>query len=135
MVGVGFSFTTHCHITIDLNGEPFRLTPHSRAPGLKFGFQGQDVAITFGEYTSQGVLVAYRVAGLDWQFTNITTNATHHFVSPSTPGLNETLPDQLPLTFEMRVTVCLVVFPPFILCIRAIVIQHHRPNNTSAHQP
>ncbi|KAF2130937.1 acetylxylan esterase [Dothidotthia symphoricarpi CBS 119687] len=74
------------------------------APGLKFGFEGQDVAITFGEYTSQGVLIAYRVAGLDWQFTNVTANATHHLVSPSTPGLNATLPDQLPLTFEMRVT-------------------------------
>ncbi|KAH7361212.1 acetylxylan esterase [Pyrenochaeta sp. MPI-SDFR-AT-0127] len=74
------------------------------APGLKFGFEGQDVAITFGEHTSQGVLVAYRVAGLDWQFTNITAGATHHLVSPSAPGLNATLPNQLPLTFELRVT-------------------------------
>jgi hypothetical protein len=76
----------------------------TRAPGLKFGFTGQDVAITFGPYTSPGVLVAYRVAGLDWQLTNITANATHHFISPTTPGLNLTLPSQLPLTFELRVT-------------------------------
>ncbi|KAF2268167.1 acetylxylan esterase [Lojkania enalia] len=73
------------------------------APGLKFGFSGQDVAITFGENTSPGVLVAYRVAGLDWQFTNVSAG-THHLVSPSTPGLNATLPYQLPLTFELRVT-------------------------------
>lgn len=76
-----------------------------RAPGLKFGFEGQNVAITFGEHTSQGVLIAYRVAGLDWQFTNITAGATHHLVSPNTPGLSATLPNQLPLTFELRVTV------------------------------
>jgi len=74
------------------------------APGLKFAFEGQDVAITFGQYTSNNVLVAYRVGGLDWQFTNITTNATHHLVSAATSGLNLTRQDQLPLTFEMRVT-------------------------------
>ena len=74
------------------------------APGLKFAFEGEDVAITFGQYTSNGVLVAYRVGGLDWQFTNITANATHHLVAPSTPGLNLTQADQRPLTFEMRVT-------------------------------
>lgn len=79
-------------------------TPLNRAPGLKFGFTGQDVAITFGPYTSPGVLIAYRVGGLDWQFTNITANATHRLVSPSTPGINTTLSSQLPLTFELRVT-------------------------------
>ncbi|KAF2872961.1 acetylxylan esterase [Massariosphaeria phaeospora] len=74
------------------------------APGLKFAFEGQDVAITFGEHTSPGVLVAYRVGGLDWLFTNITAGGTHHLVSSATPGLNATLPSQLPLTFELRVT-------------------------------
>ncbi|PVI07148.1 Lipase, GDSL-like protein [Periconia macrospinosa] len=74
------------------------------APGLKFAFTGENVAITFGPHTTNTVLVAYRVAGLDWQLSNITTNATHQFVSPSNPGLNATLPSQLPLTFELRVT-------------------------------
>ncbi|CAI6253216.1 unnamed protein product [Periconia digitata] len=74
------------------------------APGLKFAFTGESVAITFGPHTTNTVLVAYRTAGLDWQLSNITTNATHQFVSPSTPGLNATLPSQLPLTFELRVT-------------------------------
>ncbi|KAF2741185.1 acetylxylan esterase [Polyplosphaeria fusca] len=73
------------------------------APGLKVGFSGQHVAITFGEHTSPGVLVAYRVAGLDWQMTNV-SSGTHQLVSPETPGLNRTVPSQLPLTLEMRVT-------------------------------
>jgi hypothetical protein len=73
------------------------------APGLKFGFDG-NIAITFGPNTSPGVLIAYRVAGLDWQFTNVTANSTHQLVSPNTPGLNNTQSYQHPLTFEMRVT-------------------------------
>jgi hypothetical protein len=63
------------------------------APGLRFGFEGEDVAITFGQYTSNGGLVAHRVGGWDWQFTNITTNVTHHLVTASTPGLDLTQPD------------------------------------------
>ncbi|KAJ4297445.1 hypothetical protein N0V90_005336 [Kalmusia sp. IMI 367209] len=74
------------------------------APGLKFAFSGQNLAITFGNFTTNGVLIAYRVSGLDWQLSNITAGATHQLVSPSTPGLNATLPSQLPLTFELRVT-------------------------------
>ncbi|KAF2203865.1 acetylxylan esterase [Delitschia confertaspora ATCC 74209] len=74
------------------------------APGIKFGFTGDKVAISFGQHTSPGVLVAYRLSGMDWQFTNVTANSTHQFISPSTPGLNETQSWQLPLTFEMRVT-------------------------------
>ncbi|KAF1962933.1 acetylxylan esterase [Byssothecium circinans] len=74
------------------------------APGLKFGFTGQKVAISFGPLTTNGVLVAYRVAGLDWQLSNITSSGTHQLVSPATPGLNATQPSQLPLTFELRVT-------------------------------
>jgi hypothetical protein len=50
------------------------------------------------------VLVAYRVAGLDWQLTNITTNATHHLISPSRANLNTTVSTEVPLTFELRVT-------------------------------
>lgn len=70
------------------------------APGLKFGFTGKNVAITFGEYTSPGVMVAFRVDGLDWQFSNVTANATYQFVSPSYLG-NSTEDTQ---TFELRVT-------------------------------
>ncbi|KAF2116546.1 acetylxylan esterase [Lophiotrema nucula] len=73
------------------------------APGLKFGFSGSNVAITFGEHTSPGVLVAYRVGGLDWQFSNVSAG-THHLISPSFPNINTTQSWQLPLNFEMRVT-------------------------------
>jgi hypothetical protein len=74
------------------------------APGLKFGFTGENVAISFGSHTTPGVLVAFRFAGQNWQFTNVTANSTHQFISSSTPGMNQTLPSQLPLPFELRVT-------------------------------
>jgi hypothetical protein len=48
-------------------------------------------------------LIAYRTDGQDWQFTNVTTNATHLLVSPSTPAVNITTPIN-PSTFGMRVT-------------------------------
>jgi hypothetical protein len=70
---------------------------------LKFGFTGEQVAITFGPLTSNTTLVGYRVDGQDWQFTNITTSATHLFVTPSTTGVNITTPVK-PATFELRVT-------------------------------
>ncbi|CZR51673.1 related to GDSL-like lipase/acylhydrolase domain protein [Phialocephala subalpina] len=73
------------------------------APGLKFGFTGEQVAITFGPYTTDTTLIGYRIDGQDWQFTNVTTNATHLLVSPSTPGVNLTTPIN-PSTFELRVT-------------------------------
>ncbi|KAL5354820.1 hypothetical protein ACLOAV_000911 [Pseudogymnoascus australis] len=72
-------------------------------PGLKFGFTGKEVGITFGPQTSNGVLVAYRINGEDWQFSNITTNATHLLISPSTEGVDLTTPIS-PSTFELRVT-------------------------------
>lgn len=75
----------------------------NRAPGLKFGFTGETVAITFGPYTTDTTLIAYRVDGQDWQFTNVTTNATHLLISPDTPGANLSTPIN-PSTFEMRVT-------------------------------
>lgn len=74
-----------------------------RAPGLKFGFTGQKLAITFGPLTSNTVLVGYRVNGQDWQLTNITTNATHLLVSPESPAINISWPIN-PSTFELRVT-------------------------------
>ncbi|CAG8954267.1 hypothetical protein HYFRA_00005887 [Hymenoscyphus fraxineus] len=73
------------------------------APGLKFGFTGDTVAITFGNHTSNGVLIAYRLSNLDWQFTNISTSSTHLLISPSTPGINTTYPIN-PHTLELRVT-------------------------------
>lgn len=73
------------------------------APGIRFGYTGQTVAVSFGNLTSDGVLVGYRIAGLDWQFTNITAGATHLLVTPDTPGSNLTSPIS-PVTFELRVT-------------------------------
>ncbi|KAK4125338.1 hypothetical protein N657DRAFT_655366 [Parathielavia appendiculata] len=72
-------------------------------PGTKFGYTGQTVAISFGNLTSNGVLVGYRIDGLDWIFTNITAGATHLLVSPDTPGSSETRPINL-WTSEMRVS-------------------------------
>jgi len=74
------------------------------APGLKLGFTGHKLAISFGRYTSAGVLVAYRFAGQDWMFSNVTANSTHQFVDASTLGFNLTTQTQRPQTFELRVT-------------------------------
>ncbi|KAJ4408254.1 hypothetical protein N0V85_004250 [Neurospora sp. IMI 360204] len=73
------------------------------APGIKFGYTGQTVAVTFGNWTSDGVLVGYRISGLDWIFTNVTASGTHLFVSPETQGSDLTAPIS-PSTFELRVT-------------------------------
>ncbi|WDK18106.1 GDSL-like Lipase/Acylhydrolase [Colletotrichum graminicola] len=73
------------------------------APGIKFGFTGETVAVTFGPHTVSGTLVAYRIAGLDWMHTNVTAGATHLLVSPATPGVGLAGPVS-PATFEMRVT-------------------------------
>lgn len=61
------------------------------------------MAVTFGNWTSDGVLVGYRISGLDWIFTNVTVGGTHLFVSPETPGSDLTAPIS-PSTFELRVT-------------------------------
>lgn len=74
------------------------------APGLKFGFQANEVAISFGNYTSEGVLVAYRLDGQDWMLTNVTANTTHLFVTPTTTGYNLTTPVGATQTLELRVT-------------------------------
>ncbi|KAK4550877.1 hypothetical protein LTR36_000457 [Oleoguttula mirabilis] len=74
------------------------------APGLKFGFQADQVAISFGNYTSDGVLVAYRLDGQDWMLTNVTSSTTHLFVTPSTTGYNLTTPANATQTLELRVT-------------------------------
>ncbi|KAF2430388.1 acetylxylan esterase [Tothia fuscella] len=72
------------------------------SPGLKFGFTGDKVAITFGQHTIAKVLVGYRLDTQDWQFTNLTTSGVHQFISPKTPGFNlSTAPSR---NFELRVT-------------------------------
>jgi hypothetical protein len=81
----------------------FRKLTSLRAPGLKFGFTGEEVAITFGPLTTDTTLIGYRIDGQDWQFTNVTTNATHLLVSPNTLGVNLTTPIN-PSTFELRVS-------------------------------
>ncbi|KAK1142612.1 hypothetical protein N8T08_007416 [Aspergillus melleus] len=53
-------------------------------PGIKLGFTGDKLALSFGAQTSPGVLVAYRIGGLDWSFSNVTANATYQFVGPGT---------------------------------------------------
>ncbi|KAI1079708.1 SGNH hydrolase-type esterase domain-containing protein [Whalleya microplaca] len=73
------------------------------APGIVFGFTGNTVAITFGDLTTDTTLVGYRIGGMDWSFTNITTGATHLFITAETPGVNETQPFN-PLPFELRVS-------------------------------
>ncbi|KAL4897132.1 SGNH hydrolase-type esterase domain-containing protein [Aspergillus ambiguus] len=72
------------------------------APGVKFAFTGQKLALSFGQYTDQGVLVAYRIGGQDWQFSNVTANSTYQFVGASTIGVNLT-DSTAQKTFEMRV--------------------------------
>lgn len=74
------------------------------APGLKFGFQADNVAISFGNYTSPGVLIAYRIDGLDWQLTNVTANATNLLVGTNGSSSNHSRAETGMRTFEMRVT-------------------------------
>ncbi|RYP02888.1 hypothetical protein DL764_005544 [Monosporascus ibericus] len=73
------------------------------APGLVFGFTGDRVAITFGELTTNRTLIGYRIAGMDWIFTNVTAGATHLVVTPDTPGVHDGYPVN-PLRFEFRVS-------------------------------
>jgi hypothetical protein len=73
------------------------------APGLKFGFQADSVALSFGEYTSEGVLLAYRLDGQDWALTNVTANSTQLLITPSTLGYNLTSASAVK-TLEVRVT-------------------------------
>jgi hypothetical protein len=98
MVGVCSS-----HSSPNTTDSPDGAYMRNSAPGLRFGYTGQVVAITFGEHTTDKTLVAYRISGLDWVFTNVTKGATHQFVSPETPGAN--LPGPIsPNVFELRVT-------------------------------
>jgi hypothetical protein len=73
------------------------------APGLKFGFQAESVALSFGAHTSEGVLLAYRLDGQDWTLTNVTANTTQLLIEPSTPGYNLTSASAVK-TLEVRIT-------------------------------
>ena len=73
------------------------------APGLKFGFTGSEVAISFGNYTDNGVLIGYRYGGEDWMLTNVTANTIHQLVTSTTPGYNATAAN-VTRTFELRVS-------------------------------
>ncbi|KAK4499790.1 hypothetical protein PRZ48_007976 [Zasmidium cellare] len=70
------------------------------APGLKFGFQGSQVAVAFGNNTSPEVLIAYRVGGLDWQLTNVSAGTTHLLADSQATGFDAGSTQ----TFELRVT-------------------------------
>ncbi|KAL4999953.1 SGNH hydrolase-type esterase domain-containing protein [Aspergillus recurvatus] len=72
------------------------------APGIKFAFTGERLALSFGEHTNDGVLVAYRIGGQDWQFSNVTADDTYQFVGPWTTGVNLT-ESNVQRTFELRV--------------------------------
>ncbi|KAL4808046.1 SGNH hydrolase-type esterase domain-containing protein [Aspergillus unguis] len=73
------------------------------AAGIKFAFTGQKLALGFGNHTVDGVLLAYRIGGQDWQFANVTANADYQFVDSSTTGVNLT-EAAAKKTFELRVT-------------------------------
>ena len=50
------------------NCRPLHIIPGSldSAPGMKFGVTGNQVAISFGNWTSPDVLVGFRFDGVDW---------------------------------------------------------------------
>ncbi|KAL4954700.1 GDSL-like lipase/acylhydrolase domain protein [Aspergillus filifer] len=79
--------------------------------GFKFGFTGDKLALSFGEHTSNGVLVAYRIAGLDWQFANVTANDAYEFVGPWVSGWNMT-DASVQRAFELRVQLASVAVAP-----------------------
>ncbi|KAJ5805959.1 Esterase SGNH hydrolase-type subgroup [Penicillium pulvis] len=73
------------------------------APGIKLQFSGNKLAISFGPSTSDGVLVAYRLGSLDWQFSNVTADATYQFIGPWTELADDIV--DVPKIFEMRVQI------------------------------
>ncbi len=79
------------------------LTSHAGHRESDLDTPDRSVVLTFGTWTSNGVLVAYRINGLDWMFANVTTAGSHLLVTPGTPGSNLTDPSK-PSSFELRVT-------------------------------
>ncbi|KAJ5668976.1 Esterase SGNH hydrolase-type subgroup [Penicillium macrosclerotiorum] len=76
------------------------------APGIKVEFTGSKLAVSFGPSTNDGVLVAYRLGSLDWQFSNVTADSTYQFVGNWT-GLSDAQIEQKKI-FEMRVQIASV---------------------------
>ncbi|OOQ88723.1 acetylxylan esterase [Penicillium brasilianum] len=74
-----------------------------RAPGIKVEFTGDKLAVSFGPSTTDGVLVAYRLGSLDWQFSNVTADATYQFVGNWTELNDEEIREKK--IFEMRVQI------------------------------
>ncbi|OJJ00844.1 hypothetical protein ASPVEDRAFT_40356 [Aspergillus versicolor CBS 583.65] len=72
------------------------------APGIKLRFSGPKLAISFGENTNEGTMIAYRIGTLDWLFSNVTADSTYQFVGEGTQY--EELPGDGEHIFEMRVT-------------------------------
>ncbi|KAL4867982.1 hypothetical protein BDV12DRAFT_186266 [Aspergillus spectabilis] len=81
------------------------------APGVKFAFTGEKLALSFGEHTVNSVLVAYRIGGQDWQFANVTANDAYQFVGPWTTGVNLT-ESTVKRTFELRVQLAGIAVAP-----------------------
>lgn len=101
-----YSFTTYAADAPELSYKGRWDSKHISwwtAPGLKFAFTGNQVAITFGNWTIDSTLVAYRIGGMDWNFSNVTAGGTHLFVTGETEGVDATFPFN-PIPFEMRVT-------------------------------
>ncbi|KAJ5621322.1 Esterase SGNH hydrolase-type subgroup [Penicillium herquei] len=73
------------------------------APGIKLQFSGNKLAVSFGPGTSDGVLVAYRLGNLDWQYSNVTAESTYQFIGPWTEMDEDLIDAQKP--FEMRVQI------------------------------
>ncbi|KAJ5151143.1 Esterase SGNH hydrolase-type subgroup [Penicillium canariense] len=61
------------------------------------------LAVSFGPSTTDGVLVAYRLGSLDWQFSNVTAAATYQFIGDWTGLSTEEVHEKK--TFEMRVQI------------------------------
>ena len=73
-----------------ITAELRKAVPWWSAPGLKFAYTGNAVAISFGNHTDPGVLLAWRIDGQDWLFANVTPSATYQFVNAQTTGQNLT---------------------------------------------
>ncbi|PKY05002.1 GDSL-like Lipase/Acylhydrolase-like protein [Aspergillus campestris IBT 28561] len=77
------------------------------SPGLRLEFTGHQLALSFGQHTDPGVLIAYRLGRLDWQFSNVTGNSTYQFIGPWTPGINGSIASEKK-SFELRGESCTV---------------------------
>lgn len=75
----------------------------SQRSGHQVRLHREDGGCLLWQFDQRWRLIGYRIAELDWIFTNITAGVTHLLVSPGTPGFDQTGPIS-PWTFELRVT-------------------------------